>query len=241
MSQKQLGATKKANRIFSKKELQEFSKGYMQLALEGIDAGDLDKARYWCQREADTNSQIHDLLVSTVAGLLSYIYDKLGEETAVDAIRKVMGQGVFPELIALRKQGPKEWMHWCVDMWRQHATDPGLTVEEDDEKFILTVKCGSGAKLVKIGAYDGPNGLRRLQKAGPHTWGEVDVPIYCGHCPWVSEMIPIEMGGQGAQFWVHASPFPKNPGDPCIHHIYKNPKDIPKKYYERLGMKKNDK
>lgn len=59
MSQKQLDATPKAGRVFSEKELQEFSKGYIQLALEGIDAGDLDKARYWCQREADTNSQIH--------------------------------------------------------------------------------------------------------------------------------------------------------------------------------------
>jgi hypothetical protein len=241
VSGRQVSTTKKGNRIFTDEQLKEFSKGYMHLAMEGIDAGDLDKARHWCQREADTNSQIHDLLVSSVAGFISFIYDRLGEDAAVEAVRKTMGQGASPELIELRKKGPKEWILWCVDMWRQHATDPGVTVEEDDEKFTLTVKCGSGGKLVEIGAYDGPDGLRRLQKAGPHTWGETGLPVYCSHCPWVHEIIPIKMGGQGSQFWVHVSPFPKKPGDPCIHHVYKNPDDIPEKYYGRLGMKKEGK
>ncbi len=243
MSQKQPDVTEK-NRIFTEEELEEFSKGNMELALEGIDEGNLDKARHWCRREAETNEQIHDLLVNTVAGLFSYIYDKLGEDFAVDAIRTVMGRNcVSPELIALRKQGLKEWVKWCVDMGRQHSNDPHLLVKEDDEKITFTFKCGSGGKLIENGAYEGPQGHRRLQKAGPQTWGETDVPIYCSHCSWVSEILPIEIGGQGSQLWVHASPFPRNPGDPCIHHIYKNPEDIPEKYYKRLGMtkKKNNK
>jgi hypothetical protein len=242
MSEKQHDTLKKSGRIFSQEELNEFSKGFMELAIKAIDDGDYERARYWCQREADTNSLNHDLFVNWVASLLSYIYDALGEEAAVNVTRKVLGpKACRMELVDLRKQGPEAWVQWCVDMWRQHGTDPGLTVEEDDEKFILTIKCGSGGKMLEMGCYEGQDGYRRLQKRGPQTWGEVGVPIYCGHCSWVHEIIPMELGGQGSQFWVHASPFPQKPGDPCIHHIYKNPEDIPDKYYTRMGLKKKQK
>jgi len=240
MSEQQINPSTKSGRTFSAKELQDFSKGFMELALENIDAGDLKKARYWCQRVVEKHDELHDFLVKMVAGLLSYIYDKLGEEAAVDALReKIAKLGNIPESIAqIKQQGPEAKVRWAVDMSRQHSTDPELIVEEDDEKFILKVKCGSGGKLIEEGAYEGPNGFRRLQKAGPHTWGEVGVPIYCAHCSLTHEILPIEMGGQGSQLWVHASPFPKKPGDRCIHIIYKNPKDIPEKYYQRLGLEK---
>jgi hypothetical protein len=230
--------SRKASRIFTDEELKEFSKGFMEMAIEAIDAGDLEKAKGWCRHQAEAQGQVHDVLVNFVTGLFSYIYDHEGEDSAVDAIRVIMKRIVPPELIALRTKDLREWVSWCVEVARQHSADPGITVVEDDEKFILTIKCGSGGKLIETGAYDGPNGYRKLREPGPQTWGETDVPIYCGHCPWVSEIFPIQIGGQGSQLWVHASPFPKKPGDPCIHHIYKNPADIPEKYYKRLGMEK---
>jgi hypothetical protein len=238
MPKKSNGPLKKTDRIFTDDELKEFSKGFMDMAIEAIDAGDLEKAKGWCRHQAEAQGQIHDVLVNFVAGLLSYIYDHEGEESAVNAIREVMGKVAHPDLIALRKKDLREWVTWCVEVARQHSADPGITVEEDDEKFIITVKCGSGGKLIETGAYDGPNGYRKLRKPGPQTWGEADMPIYCGHCPVAHEILPIQIGGQGSQFWVHAVPFPKNPGDPCIHHIYKNPADIPEKYYKRLGLEK---
>ena len=92
-----------------------------------------------------------------------------------------------------------------------------------------------------MGAYEGPFGYRKLKNAAPHTWGEEDVPIYCSHCPWAHEIFPLSEGREGAQFWVHASPFPKKSGDPCVHHIYKNPEKIPDEYYERIGMSRTPK
>jgi hypothetical protein len=240
MSKHQIDSFIKTGRVFSEKELQDFSKGFMELALEGINSGDMEKAKYWCHREADTHDEMHDVFVKTVAALLSFIYDKLGEEAAVYVLREVMAKQLHtPELIAKRKkQGLKDRVRELADIWRQHSTIPGLTVEEDDEKFTITVKCGSGAKLIEKGAYQGPDGLRKLQKAGPHSWGEVNLPIYCGHCPQAHEILPIETVGQGAQFWIHVSPFPKKPGDTCKHLIYKDSKNIPDKYYHRLGLEK---
>lgn len=227
-----------AGRIFTKEELQEFSKDCMQLALEAIEAGDLEKAGFWCKREAETKNIIHDLYMHWVAALLSYIYDKLGE----DAVVEVTSQELAPRACnkefldekkrVIEENGIKGWVNWCVGMARQHACHPGLTVDEDDEKIIIKLNpCGSGGRMLDAG-------YRTLRKAGPHTWGESDVPIYCGHCAWAHEILPIKIAGQGSQLWVHPLPFPKKPGDPCIHYIYKNPKDIPAKYYERLGLKK---
>lgn len=152
MGKEQPRAANKADRVFSEGELRDFSKGHMQLALEALDAGDLDRARYWCQREVATHCDIHDVFVATIAGLFSYIYDNLGEEAAVEAVRTRMCNNTIKLLDLRKSQGPKEWVEWCADQWRQHREPPGLVVEEDDEKFTLTVKCGSGAKLVETRA-----------------------------------------------------------------------------------------
>ena len=237
----------KAQRIFSEKELLDFTKDCMDLAIEAIDAGDLQTARYWCRREAETKNLMHDIYMDWVAALCSYICDNMGEETAVQVVRDLMVSKISnAEFVAektrlIEEKGVKAWVNWCVEMARQHHSYPGLTVEEDDEKIIITLNpCGSGGRLIAMGLFEGEKGYRKLRKPGPHTWGETDLPIYCVHCPLAHEIIPIQVGGQGAQLWVHAAPFPKKPGDPCIHHIYKNPKDIPEKYYERLGMKKKE-
>ena len=137
----------------------------------------------------------------------------------------------------LEQGGIEAYMEFLIDALRQHSMYPNLTVEEDDEKFILTMQpCGSGGRLIDSGAYEGPLGYAKLKKPGPHTWGEADLPIYCAHCPWAQEIFPVSEVGEGMQLWIHASPFPKKPGDPCVQYVYKDPKYVPDRYYERVGV-----
>jgi hypothetical protein len=237
---------KAEDRIFTEEELDEFSKDFTRLTMEALDAGDIEKAKYWLKRHDETKDVIHDLYLHWVTALLSHIYDQFGEDAAVRAVRDTATRDqsqwaytflkVKNELI--EEQGLRGYIEFLVDVWRQHSMYPGFTVEEDDEKFIWTNNpCGSGGRLINMGAYEGPYGYRKLKKAGPHTWGEKDLPIYCSHCPWAHEIGPLFFGGdEGSQLWVHASPFPKKPGDPCVYHIYKDPKAIPDKYYDRIGM-----
>ncbi|MGI5850333.1 MAG: hypothetical protein ACOX8Q_09795 [Christensenellales bacterium] len=244
--QEQSESAPDAGRIFTERELQDFSKDCMDLALEAIDDGDLERARYWCRREAETKNLTHDMFVDWLAALCSFICDTNGEETVVQVIRELMvakfsnTESVAERRALIEEKGLRAWVTWCIELARQHHSYPGLTVAEDDEKIIITLNpCGSGGRLINAGLFEGEDGYRKLRKPGPHTWGETDIPVYCVHCPLGQEIIPIEVGGPGAQFWVHASPFPKKPGDPCIHYLYKNPADIPQEYYERLGMNKD--
>lgn len=230
-------------KIFTDAQLREFSKDFMGLALEALDKGDIEKARHWCQRQDETKNFIHDLYMAWVTALMSYIYDHMGEEAAVRAVRDTVRNFSLPLAKAkaemIQEKGIGAWIEYIVDLWRQHSMYPGFSIEEDEEKFILTMDpCGSGGRLLRMGAYQGPLGFRRLKKAGPHTWGKENVPIYCSHCAWAHEILPLFEGGPGAQFWVHVSPFPENSGDKCVYHIYKDPTTIPDHYYERIDMKK---
>ena len=238
------------NRLFSEQELETMTKDFMGLCMEALEAGDIEEAKKWVRKQDETKDVIHDLYVHWSAALLSHIYENWGEGAAVKAVRDTAAHGQSGWAIPMAKlkqqmlqeQGLKAYIEWVIDMWRQHSMYPGTTVEEDDEKIIINMKqCGSGGRLINMDAYSGPMGYKKLKKAGPHTWGEEDLPIYCSHCPMVHEIAPVQYFGRGSQFWVHAAPFPKKPGDPCILHIYKNPDDIPESYYERIGMSPADK
>jgi hypothetical protein len=234
------------DRVFTQEELDEFSKDFTRLAIEALDAGEIEQAKAWLKRHDETKDILHDLYLHWITGLLSHIYDHHGEDAAVRAVRDTatrdQSQWGYSFLQAkkgiMKEAGFRGWIRFLVDVLRQHSMYPGLTVEEDDEKFTLTMDpCGSGGRLINMGAYEGPYGYRKLKNPGPHTWGEKDLPIYCSHCPWAHEISPLFYGGEeGSQLWVHGAPFPKKPGEPCVWLIYKDPANIPDKYYDRIGM-----
>jgi hypothetical protein len=244
-----MNTMEKGKRLFTKEQLEEFSKDHMGLAMEALARKDIEGAKQWLRRHDAAKDIMHDIFMNWVAALLSHIYERHGEDAAVQAIRETIGGGQLgwgiqgglqrKQLIdALgREEGLKSWLTFFVEAWREHGMYPGTTFEEDDEKIIITVRqCGSGGRLINKGAYEGPFAYRKLRKAAPHTWGEEDLPIYCGHCSWVHEIFPIFYTGE--PLWVHVAPFPRKPGDPCVFHVYKDPKDIPEKYFQRLGMKR---
>jgi hypothetical protein len=237
----------KGKRLFTKEELEEFSKDFMGLAMEALERGDIEKAKFWIRRHDVNKDGIHDLYMNWITALLSHIYDQYGEDAAAHAVRETVvgGQsgwgiqmGMTRQQIMAgmgREQGLKVWIGLVVDMWREHSMYPGTTFEEDDEKIIMTMKqCGSGGRLIEKGAYEGPFGYKKFKKAAPYTWGEENLPLYCSHCVWAHEIAPIIYTGE--PLWVQPGPFPKKPGDPCIYHFYKDAKDIPDKYYQRIGL-----
>jgi len=236
----------KGKRLFTKEKLDEFSKDFMGLAMEALENGDIEKAKHWIRKQDENKDALHDLNLHWVTAFMDWIYRQYGEEAAVRAIRDTVNRCITPSAtlkhVVVEKGGIGAFVEMLVDGFRMHSMYPGLTIEEDDEKFIFTMQpCGSGGRLIDGGFYEGPLGYAKLKNAGYHTWGETDLPIYCAHCPWAQEILPIAMYGDGAQLWIQSSPFPKKPGDPCIQYIYKDPKDIPDHFYERIGMSRKPK
>ena len=102
--------------------------------------------------------------------------------------------------------------------------------------------------------------VARSGRVAPEPWGEIsnrrsaiaklvarlsqefdgEVLLFCyeaGPCGYGLHRQLLELG-QDCQV-VAPSLIPRKPGDPCIHYVYKEPKDIPAKYYEYVGMKKS--
>jgi hypothetical protein len=76
-----------SERWFSDEELREMSRPTMERAVEAIDAGDLERAKALCEGMKWESQFMHDLLVDGVAGLISFVKDKLGDEGVEEASR----------------------------------------------------------------------------------------------------------------------------------------------------------
>ena len=56
--------------------------------------------------------------------------------------------------------------------------------------------CGSGAAARGArGAYEGPGAYGRTQEAHDWTYGRKGLPIYCTHCTFVNESLPLRWIG----------------------------------------------
>jgi hypothetical protein len=242
-------AKQKGKRLFTKEKLEEMQKQFLDLILEALEEGDIEKAKYWVKRQRPQQHWYFDSYLHGCTSLATYIYKHMGEEAAIEAMTKAceyfaesaaQWRKTVTEMAGGGDEGVKAYVESIADLWREHFGK--WKIEEDDEKFIFTMDpCGSGGRLIDMGAYEGPFGYAKTKTPAPITWGEKDVPFYCVHCAICNEIIPILLGGDGAQIWIHETPCARKPGDKCVLYIYKDPNKIPDKYYERFGLKKNRK
>jgi hypothetical protein len=72
---------------------------------------------------------------------------------------------------------------------------------------------------------------------GEHDWAynRKGFPIYCTHCTFMNEMLPIR--------WIGYPIYPSDPPgdfdrDPCTWYWYKNPADIPDRHWQRYGLER---
>jgi len=107
-----------------------------------------------------------------------------------------------------------------------------VDVSEDDEKVVLSIRCGTGGRLVEEGRYEGDDAYVTLRERAPRTFMLDALPVYCAHCSINNEIQPIEWGGVpiSIEHPVVA------PDTRCVHHIYKDVRAVPAEDYERLGQ-----
>jgi hypothetical protein len=196
---------------------------------EAIDMGDPDRAKALLRSMVGDWERNKDYSINWITSLLSFIGRRLGEPAVEEALR-VFGDRYLRE----RREGlgelPKrKVMEGLVRAMKANGADVELTERED--QWEVSFRCGSGGKLIDEGAYGPPRDYLTLRQTGAVTFGRDELPVYCAHCSVNNEIQAIEWSG--APLTVQEPP--TQPGERCIHHVYKDGVATPGEWYRRVG------
>ncbi|MDD5095833.1 MAG: hypothetical protein PHV74_15890, partial [Dehalococcoidia bacterium] len=182
--------------------------------------------------------RMHHLHLYWITSLMSYIGRHLGDEALEEAqkefISVAMADGA-KRRPQKRLEGT-ERLRQAVQNYaeRFRATFSPVTIDEDEEKFVLEMRpCGSGGHLIIEDSYEN-FGFLKIKRPQPMTYGQSDFPVYCTHGACAA-MVQMESGTLD----VFEDPSEELGKKPCKFYIYKDPKSIPSEFYTKVGKKKD--
>jgi hypothetical protein len=85
--------------------------------------------------------------------------------------------------------------------------------------------------MIDEGRYEGEHAYLTLTRKDGRTFQRDALPVYCAHCSVNNEIQPLEWGGVPTSIEYP----PERPGEPCVHHVYKDLSAMPAVVYERIG------
>jgi hypothetical protein len=202
------------------------------LVEEAIDRGDAADAKRLLERMEADWLRNKDYSINWITSLLSFIGRRLGEDAVEEALRDFGDRFLRDRRAATAGVDARKRMEGLVRAMKAN----GATVElaEEDDRYVVAFRCGSGGKLIDDGAYAAPRDYLTLREAGPRTFGRAELPVYCAHCSVNNEMEGIEQTGVPVTIEFP----PERPGEHCVHHVYKEAASIPEEIYRRVGKDK---
>lgn len=211
----------------------------LKKAFDAMDGGDTAEAKRIVEYARLEWQVDHDMYVNWSWAFFTYIATTYGEEALEKAMRFVLQSYYKDRYEKVMKSDVKTQLQLTVEGLRGHLMGPGrqgdIEITEEKDRFKLKLNpCGSGGvarQRVESGAEPNPHLFGFTKEAHPWTWGKERVCYYCAHCSMVNEIMSIENFGHP----MRITEYPKNAEDACIWYIYKDPKDIPAEYYERVG------
>ena len=214
-------------------EIARMSTALWEQARAAIDAGDTERGLDLLDRAVTQWRSLQEYSINWITVLLSFIADELGEEAVERALRRTGDDFVRP-----RRDTGTEWgslpasARAKVIARAMVANFGSVEVDEDDEKIILSFRCGSGGRLIDDGRYEGDHAYATLQERSGRTFMRDRLPVYCAHCSVNNEIQPVEWGETPASVEYP----PERAGEPCVHHLYKDVSALPREVYERIGV-----
>src|SRR6478609_9393661 len=201
-------------------------------AKSAIDTGDGDGAKALIDRAVTQWAGLKDYSINWITSLLTFITDELGEDAVERALRTTGDEFVRP-----RRDTGTSWSDLPASaratvIARSMLGNMGaVEVSEDEEKIVLSFRCGSGGKLVDDGRYEGEHPYAVLREPSGRTFSRDELWVYCAHCSVNNEIQPVEWGEAPTSVEFP----PVRAGEPCVHHVYKDVDAIPAEAYERIG------
>jgi hypothetical protein len=203
-----------------------------QLIEEAIDRGDAAEAKRLVALSFGDFARNKDYSINWITSLLSYIGRHMGEPAVEDALRDFGQRYLKPRRDRIAHIDSRKRMEGIVRAMK--ANEGQVEVSEDDEKFVMSFRCGSGGRLIDERAYEPPKDYLTLREKGPITFGRDELPVYCSHCSLNNEIQGIEWDGQ--PYMVQFPP--TGPGERCVHWVWKEGTDIPEEFFTRMGKQK---
>jgi hypothetical protein len=192
-----------------------------------IDERSFDRARKLGAQLHAEGLAYHDRGMARIADALSFIGRRFGTDLLEEAYKEAMSSDLLGD--ADFRDRAEALMHFT----RVHLQP--FHLEEDDEKLtFLCDVCPSGGRLLQAGHYDGPDAALVVEGARPLTYQRDSLPVYCCHEP-IMERASIEK--TGVPLFI-VDPSEDLGRVPCKTYLYKNPDDIPERFYTRLGLTK---
>lgn len=223
------------DRLLSDAEIEKMETPVWDQAKAAIDAGDADRAKALIDRAVGQWAGLKDYSINWITSLLTFVADELGEDAVERALRTTGDEFVRPRRTSETAWGSVPAAQRAKVIARAMVANMGeVDVSEDDEKIVLAFRCGSGGKLIDDGRYEGEHAYRTLTESGGRTFSRDALPVYCAHCSVNNEMQPVEWGDTPTSIEFP----PERPGEPCVHHVYKDVDAIPADSYVRIGKQK---
>lgn len=221
-----------SERVLSDAEIEKMQTPVWEQVRSAIDAGDREGANELLDRAVAQWSSLQEYSINWITSLLSFIADEMGEVAVERALRKTGDEFVRPRRSTDVAWGDLPAAQRAKVISRAMLANTGsVEVSEDDEKIVLSFRCGSGGRLIDDGRYEGERRYRTLTERSGRTFMRDELWVYCAHCSVNNEIQPVEWGETPTSIEFP----PTGPGEPCVHHVYKDVTAIPAEDYERIG------
>jgi hypothetical protein len=169
------------NRIFTDDELKQMGAKTLDALLASVAQGNLDAASGLAKRMYGEFQAMHDLYRDWLTHTLSIIGRRYGDGVLSEVLEETVS--AYTRRLSGRYAGKsaRRKVEILAAGLRGHL-QPLEIQEHDDHVSIAMPLCGSGGRLAREGAYDGPDGFLRIETPQPMTFGRADFPVYCAHC-----------------------------------------------------------
>ena len=216
----------------------------MDRAIEAIDAGDLEAARRLCAEMKHEWQMLHDLMAGGVLDLVSFIQQRLGEEGVARGVEREHGPRLAPPPRRDRRARPARARAAARgDLARALAArasgpNPGAL---HDHRGRGEGHLRDEPVRLRASGWCATAPTRAFPTAGvtreAHDWsfGRKGFPLYCTHCSFMNESLPIQWSGYPLYPCDPPGDYSK---DPCTWYWYKDPDDIPERHWSRYGAVK---
>ncbi len=222
-----------SERVLSDAEIEKMQTPVWEQVRAAIDAGDPDGAKVLLDRAVAQWSSLQEYSINWITSLLSFIADEMGEAAVERALRTTGDEFVRPRRSTDVAWGDLPAAQRAKVISRAMLANTGsVEVSEDDEKIVLSFRCGSGGRLIDDGRYEGEHAYRTLTERSGRTFMRDELWVYCAHCSVNNEIQPVEWGETPTSIEFP----PTAPGEPCVHHVYKDVTAIPAADYARIDQ-----